>query len=61
MVKAAEEPRREADYSSTTNAEVKNTWVCTSTPPHVFMAWCLNKHKENLVLRNKQYTLGRMK
>jgi hypothetical protein len=29
---------READLSSPTSAEVKNTWVYTSTPPYFFMA-----------------------
>jgi hypothetical protein len=28
---------READHSPTTSAEVKKTWVYTSTPPYVFM------------------------
>jgi hypothetical protein len=31
-------PGREADHSPTTTAEVKNTWIYTSTPPYVFMA-----------------------
>jgi hypothetical protein len=31
-------PGREADYSLPTSAEVKNTWICTSTPPYVVMA-----------------------
>jgi hypothetical protein len=31
-------PGREADHSSQTSAEVKNTWIYTSTPPYVFMA-----------------------
>jgi hypothetical protein len=29
---------READHSSPTSAEVKNTWIYTFTPPYVFMA-----------------------
>jgi hypothetical protein len=29
---------READHSTPSNAEVKNTWVYTFTPPYVFMA-----------------------
>jgi hypothetical protein len=29
---------READHSPPTSAEVKNTWIYTSTPQHVFMA-----------------------
>jgi hypothetical protein len=31
-------PGREADHSDPTSAEVKNTWIYTSTPPHVLMA-----------------------
>jgi hypothetical protein len=30
-------PRREADHSPPTSAEVKKTWVYTSTPPYAFM------------------------
>jgi hypothetical protein len=29
---------READHSTPTSAEVKKTWVYTSTPPYAFMA-----------------------
>jgi hypothetical protein len=32
---------READNSPPTSAQVKKTWIYTSTPPYVFMAWCL--------------------
>jgi hypothetical protein len=35
------QPRREADHSPPTSAEIKKTWVYTSTPPQVFMAQCL--------------------
>jgi hypothetical protein len=31
-------PEREADHSPPTIAEVKKTWVYTSTPPYAFMA-----------------------
>jgi hypothetical protein len=31
-------PWREADYSPTTSAEVKNTWLYICTPPYAFMA-----------------------
>jgi hypothetical protein len=31
-------PVREADHSPPTSAELKNTWIYTSTPPYVFMA-----------------------
>jgi hypothetical protein len=34
-------PGREADYSPPTSAEVKKTWIYTSTPLYVFMAQCL--------------------
>jgi hypothetical protein len=29
---------READHPPQTSAEVKKTWIYTSTPPYVFMA-----------------------
>jgi hypothetical protein len=38
---------READHSPPTSAEVKKTWIYTSTPPHVFMALCLVKYWDN--------------
>jgi hypothetical protein len=38
-------PGREADHSSVTSAEVKKTWIYTSTPAYVFMAWCLINHR----------------
>jgi hypothetical protein len=34
-------PVREADHSPPPSAEVKKMWICTSTPPYAFMAWCL--------------------
>jgi hypothetical protein len=34
-------PGGKADHSLPTSAEVKKTWIYTSTPPYVFMAWCL--------------------
>jgi hypothetical protein len=37
----------ETGHSPQSSAEVKKTWSCTSTPPHVFMAWCLVKHRDN--------------
>jgi hypothetical protein len=40
-VPGALSPGREADHSPPTSAEVKKTWVYTSTPPHAFMAYCL--------------------
>jgi hypothetical protein len=40
-------PKREADHSPPSGAEVKNVWSYTSTPQYVFMAWCLLKHKDN--------------
>jgi hypothetical protein len=40
----------ESDQSSLSNAEVKNTWIYTFTPPHIPMAWCLISHKNILPL-----------
>jgi hypothetical protein len=42
-------PRREADHSPPSSAEVKNAWSYTSTPPYVFMAWYLLKHRYNYI------------
>jgi hypothetical protein len=39
-------PDREAETSPPSNAQVKNAWRCTSTPPYVFMACCLVKYKD---------------
>jgi hypothetical protein len=36
-------PECEDDHPCPTSAEVKNVWSYTSTPPYVFMAWCLVK------------------
>jgi hypothetical protein len=38
---------REAKYSPPSSAEAKNAWGYTSTPPHVFLAWCLKTHMYN--------------
>jgi hypothetical protein len=40
----------EDDHSSPTNPEVKNAWSYTSTPPYIFMAWSLVKHRGNFIL-----------
>jgi hypothetical protein len=42
-----ERQAREADHSPATNCEVKKTWIYTSSLPHVFMAQCLVKQKDN--------------
>jgi hypothetical protein len=34
-------PGRETDNSPPNYADVKKTWICTSTPPYVSMAQCL--------------------
>jgi hypothetical protein len=44
-------PRREADHSPPSGAEVRNTWSYTSTPQYAFMAWCLVKAQGQLRLR----------
>jgi hypothetical protein len=33
--------RHESGHLPPTNAEVKNTWIYTSTPSYAFMEWCL--------------------
>jgi hypothetical protein len=38
-------PRRVADHSPPSNADVKNAWSYTFTPQYVFMAWCLAQGK----------------
>jgi hypothetical protein len=50
-------PGREADHSPLSSAEVGNMWNDTSTPPYVFMAWCLVKHRTTLSLR---YLIGKL-
>jgi hypothetical protein len=34
-------PGRDVDHSPSISTEVKKTWIYTSTPSHVFIAWCL--------------------
>jgi hypothetical protein len=40
-------PGREADNSPHLVPRSKNAWSETSTPQYVFMAWFLNKHRDN--------------
>jgi hypothetical protein len=40
----------EADHSHPSCVGVKNVWICTSIPPHVFMVLCLIKHQGQLYL-----------
>jgi hypothetical protein len=40
-------PEHENDHSPSFSAEIMNAWSYTSTPPHVFMAWYLIKHRDN--------------
>jgi hypothetical protein len=44
---------READHSPLSSAEFKNAWSCTSTPPYIFMAWYLFKHRDNFTFTFK--------
>jgi hypothetical protein len=48
-------PGREADNSPPSSAEVKNAWSCTSTPPNIFKAWCLVKHRDNFTFTFMHY------
>jgi hypothetical protein len=45
----------EADHSPLSSAKVKKAWSYTSTPPYVFIAWCLVKHRDNFTF-NLPYT-----
>jgi hypothetical protein len=38
-------PGDEANHSPPSKAEVRNEWSYNSTPPYVFMAWCLIKQR----------------
>jgi hypothetical protein len=50
----ADSPRveqgHEADYSSPSNAEIKNGGAIPPFPTHTFMALCLIKHRDNFTL-----------
>jgi len=37
----------ESISSAPFNAEAKNVWNYTSTPPYIFIMWPLSEHKEN--------------
>jgi hypothetical protein len=39
------QPGRESDHSPPSSADVKNVWSYISTPPYVFTAWRLVKHR----------------
>jgi hypothetical protein len=43
-------PRREGYHSPPSSAGVKYAWSYASTPPNVFMAWCMVKHRDNFTL-----------
>jgi hypothetical protein len=42
-------PGSEADHSPPSSADVKNAWSYTSTPQHIFMVWCVVKHRDNFI------------
>lgn len=46
-------PKREADQSPLSNAEVSNAWSFIPTPPHISIAWCLST-ESNLPLTSKR-------
>jgi len=45
----AKRPRREADHSPPSSADVKNAWSYTSTPLYV-KVWCLVKQRDYFTL-----------
>jgi len=46
-VSGEKRPGREAEHSSASSAEVKECVALYFHPQHVFMAWCLVKHRDN--------------
>jgi hypothetical protein len=40
--------------SPPSSAEVKNAWSYTSIPQHVFMEWCLVKHRGNFTFNSME-------
>jgi hypothetical protein len=52
ILTGAKSLRREPEHSPPPSAEVKNVWSYTSTPPYVFMVWCLIKHQGQRYLTN---------
>jgi hypothetical protein len=47
---AIKRPRREADQSPPSGAEVTNVTAVSPLPPYVFMAWCVIKHRDRLIV-----------
>jgi len=43
-------PGREIYSSPPPSTKIKNVWSYTSTPPFVFVAWCLFKHRDFTLL-----------
>jgi hypothetical protein len=39
-----------ADHSPPSSVRSKNTWSYTFTPQYIFMAWCIVKHRDNLLI-----------
>jgi hypothetical protein len=46
----AKRPGCEVDHAPPSSAEVRFAWSCISTPPCVFMAWCLIINRDNFTL-----------
>jgi hypothetical protein len=44
------QPRREAEHSPESSAEVKNLWIYTLAPPYFFVVSCLLSTGANLPL-----------
>jgi hypothetical protein len=49
---------READHSLRSSTEVKNSWNCTTSLPHVFRAWCLRKQLGNTASNKRMILSG---
>jgi hypothetical protein len=40
----------EAGHSPPSSSKAKKTWIYTSTPTYIFMAWCLVKHRNSFTI-----------
>jgi hypothetical protein len=55
--RGAKWPGHEANHLPTSSVEVKNTWGYTSTPPCIWIAWCVIKHQEHLMFTVRMQNL----
>jgi len=54
-VPGALSPGCECDPLPPSSAEVKNTWSYTVTPSYIFIAWYLDKQRDNFIFMEQKY------